>query len=219
MSRAAAQVVEQMLTSMRLMVRSYHPDVRNTGATLAELIPGTAFFPGGAGLWRGSQSFGSMPEHFPESAIMFVGHNFDSGRAHDVSKERGGEAQSVFWRNLLAYLSHAGVDPAQCFFSNALMGLKPGSALGPMPTTPGYRDECQAFLNEQIRIVKPSLVVALGGDASDRLMKLKLSVPCIRLLHPSARELKPLAARQREIERQGGALRDAYTAGRDLSPQ
>jgi hypothetical protein len=217
MSRAAAQVVQQLLTSMQLVVKSYHPDVPRTGATLSELIPGTAVFPGGAGLWRGSQPFGPMPEFFPDNPVMFVGHNFDSARAHAVSKERGGEAQSPFWRNLLAYLSHAGLEPAECFFSNALMGLKPGSATGPMPSTPAYEDECQAFLNQQIQIVEPSLVVALGGKASMCVTKLKLPVPCVRLLHPSARELKPAATRQSHIARHGEVLREAYTAVRGSS--
>ena len=81
------------------------------------------------------------------------------------------------------------LEAEECFFSNALMGLKPGSATGPMPSTPAYKDECQVFLNEQIRIVNPSLVVSLGGDASERVRKLKPSVQCVRLLHPSAREL------------------------------
>ncbi len=142
MSRSSTHVVEQLLTSMQLVVRSYHPDTVKTGSTFSELIPGTAFFPGGTGLWRGSAPFGPMPEFFPDSAIMFVGHNFDSLRGYHNSKDRGGEAQSVFWRNLLAYLSHAGLGPEACFFSNALMGLKPGSALGTMPSTPDYKNEC-----------------------------------------------------------------------------
>jgi hypothetical protein len=202
---------------MQLVVRSYHPDVRGTGATLSELIPGTAFFPGGAGLWRGSQPFGPLPEFFPDNPIMFVGHNFDSARAYAVSKERGGEAQSPFWKNLLAYLSHAGLEPGECFFSNALMGLKPGSATGPMPSTPAYKDECQAFLHEQIRIVKPSLVVALGEKAFTCVRKLESSVRCLRLLHPSARELKPRATRQIHIARHGDLLRDACILARGLS--
>jgi hypothetical protein len=214
MSRAASQVVEQLLTSMPLMVRSYHPEVERTGATLSELIPGTAFFPGGAGLWRGSRPFGPLPEFFPDNPVMFVGHNFDSARAYAVSKKRGGEAQSPFWRNLLAYLSHAGLEPGECFFSNALMGLKPGSATGAMPSTPAYKDECQAFLRELIRIVNPSLVVSLGGDASRRVAKLKPSVRCVRLLQPSARELKPRATRQIHVARHGDLLRDACVLAR-----
>ena len=57
-----------------------------------------------------------MPEFFPDNPMMFVGHNFDSRpRLRPfVSKERGGEAQSLFlWRNLLAYLSHAGLEPGE----------------------------------------------------------------------------------------------------------
>lgn len=121
----------------------------------------------------------------------------------------------MFWRNLLAYLSHAGLEPDECFFSNALMGLKPGSALGPMPSTPDYEDECQEFLKQQVQIVSPSLIVALGEKAFRRLSKLRLTVPCIRLLHPSARELKPLASRPSQIERQGDdLLRNAYVGVR-----
>jgi hypothetical protein len=158
-----------------------------------------------------------MPEFFPENAVMFVGHNFDSIRAHPVSKEAGGEAQSPFWRNLLAYLSHAGLEPEDCFFSNALMGLKQGSTTGPTPSTPAYKDECQAFLAEQIQIVKPSLVVALGEKAFMCARKLKLSIRCVRLLHPSARELTPRATRQSHIAHQGDVLMDAYTAVRGFS--
>jgi uracil-DNA glycosylase len=206
MGRTAGQVIEQLLTSMHVLVRSYHPDVRNTGSTLSELIPGTAFFPGGTGLWRGNQPFGRLPDSFPDAPVMFLGHNFDSIRAHDDSMLKGGEGQSLFWRILLAYLSHAHIGPEKCFFTNALMGLKPGSAVGSMPAIPGYHDECQAFLNSQIEIVKPSLIVALGQKAFSRVSKLSPAIRTVDLLHPSARELKPLGTRRELIEGEGNLL-------------
>ena len=49
------------------------------------------------------------------------------------------------------------------------MGLKAGSAVGDMPTVPGYEDECKQFLIRQIEIVKPSVIVALGQKAGKRV--------------------------------------------------
>jgi hypothetical protein len=213
MDRKASQIVERLLTSMQLLVQSYHPEVRKTGSTLSDLIPGTAFFPGGTGLWRGNQPFGSVPDLFPDAPVMFVGHNFDSVRGYHHSMLKGGEAHSFFWGIVLAYLAHAQICPEQCFFTNVLMGLKPGSAVGPMPAVAGYHDECQAFLGSQIEIVNPSLVVALGQKAFSQVSKLCPAVRLVSLLHPSARELKPCATRRELIEREGNVLRRAYTLG------
>ncbi len=214
MSNLSSQsVIQELLTEMETLVRSYHPTVVTTGRTLDELIGGTAFFPGGSGLWRGVSPFGPMPAHFPEAPLMFIAHNFDSIRAHDKSKIKGGEGGSTFWRNLLGYLQHANVNPGNCFFTNALMGLKPGSAVGDMPTVPGYEEECRQFLVRQIEIVKPSVIVALGQKAGKRVGVVRPAVPWVVLLHPSARELVPLATRDERIAAQGKVLSDLLKAG------
>ena len=201
---------------MQDLVVSYDPNVGKTGAAVSELICGTAFFPGGSGLWRGSTSFGSsfgaLPRLFPDAPVMFVGHNFDSISAYEKSARNGGEAQSFFWRILLDYLSRAGIDPERCFFTNALMGLKPGSAVGTMPGGAGYHDECRRFLKRQIELVQPSLIVALGQKARSRVTAVRPGVPVIALLHPSARELKPLATRDEFISRQAAVLAQEYAS-------
>jgi hypothetical protein len=211
-SRPSHSVIQQLLDEMQRLVRSYHPAVGTTGNSIPELIPGTAFFPGGTGLWRGDQPCGALPDDFPEAPVMFVAHNFDSICAHNAAKIRGGEPQSFFWRTLLAYLECAGTDAESCFFTNALMGLKPGSAVGDMPTVPGYEDECNQFLVRQIEIVKPSLIVALGRKAHKRVCRTRASVPSIALLHPSARELKPLATRKNLILAQAKVLSKLRTS-------
>lgn len=141
-----------------------------------------------------------------------MAHNFDSSRGYAKSLKRGGECHSRFWENLLAYLAHAGLDPAGCFFSNALMGLKPGGAVGPMPTVPGYADECRAFLGRQIEIVQPLLIVALGERASARVKQLRPVAPSVGLPHPSARELSPRTTRSAVIAGEGEVLRSAVRA-------
>jgi hypothetical protein len=216
MRRAASHVIEELLLSMRLLVRDYHPAVGKTGSTLNELIRGTGFFPGGSGLWRGSDPFGQLPDLFPEAPLMIIGHNFDSIAAHATSMDRGGEAQSLFWRILLAYLSTAAIRPDRCFFTNALMGVKPGSAVGSMPAVAGYHDQCQAYLARQIEIVKPSIIVTLGQRARGRVTRLGPTHQLVSLLHPSARELKPLSSRCAAIEHQAKPLREIWAASCDV---
>ena len=205
-------MVQELLDEMDRIVRDYHPDVGRTGKRISELIAGTSMFPGGAGLWRSEFSFGALPEFFPDTPVMFVGHNFDSIAAHDASQQRGGEGNSTFWKILRGYLDVAGLRPDQCFFTNALMGLKPGSAVGPMPTVPGYEEQCRAFLLRQIEIVKPCAVIALGNSAEAQIKKSSPNVVWTRLRHPSARDYIPLATRRELVWRMGQALRTKLIA-------
>ena len=118
--RKSEDVVQQLLAAMHLTVTNYHPTVRQTGLTLSGLIPGTAFFPGGCGLWRGLEARGPLPELFPESPVMFVGHNFDSIRAFDKAFHSGGEAGGEFWRRLLGILDGASLCPEKVLLYECL---------------------------------------------------------------------------------------------------
>lgn len=211
MSRLTAVVVKELLDEMHRVVRDYDPTVGRTGRNIQELIAGTAMFPGGAGLWRGAEPFGALPEWFPDSPVMLVGHNFDSVAAHERARRKGGEAESFFWQVLRGFLNEGGVLLERCFFTNALMGLKPGSAVGPMPSVAGYEQQCQAFLARQIEIVVPQAVFALGYDAARLIAKVRPRVRCEMLMHPSAREFKPLATRPQRIAAQGEKIRHALS--------
>jgi uracil-DNA glycosylase len=199
--RESEAVVQQLLDAMQTLVTKYHPTVRQTGSTLAGLIPGTAFFPGGSGLWRGLEARGPMPTHFPDPPVMFVGHNFDSIRAFDKAFHKGGEAGSEFWRRLLAMLAGASLSPQRCFFTNALMGLKPGSATGSMPSVHGYREQCALFLQKQIEIVRPSVVVALGVKADSYVSQ--LDQPWMKSRHPTDWHFRERITREKRLKAQG----------------
>jgi len=192
---------------MDRIVCSYHPGVGRTGPNVTNLIPGTSFFPGGTGLWRGNTCFGSIPLYFPELPVMFIGHNFDSIKAHGISQAKGGEVGSEFWKRLLGYLQGADLPPENCFFSNVLMGLKPGSALGAMPSVPGYEEQCQLFLLRQIEIVAPRAIVTLGGKASERIRRAAPKIPWRPAMHPSARDFAPLSTRCQRVAAQGNAIK------------
>jgi hypothetical protein len=136
---------------------------------------------------------------------MFVGHNFDSERGYTISLERGGEAEGVFWTRLLRMLDAAHLEPDACFFSNALMGLKPGKATGHMPSVPEYKKQCESFLKRQVEIVRPSAVVALGAQATRYVSK--INGVHVQLLHPGDRCLSSLATRDERLVAEGSKLR------------
>lgn len=202
--RKSEDVVQQLLAAMHLTLTNYHPTVRQTGLTLSGLIPGTAFFPGGSGLWRGPEPRGPLPDLFPDSPVMFAGHNFDSIRAFDKSFANGDEAGGDFWRRLLGILAGASLNPERCFFTNVLMGLKPGSATGSMPSVHGYKSQCSQFLQEQIEIVRPLAVVALGVNA-ERFAS-RLDLPWIKSLHPTDWYFREKNTRQQRLKAQGALI-------------
>jgi hypothetical protein len=165
MTRRSIDVVKELLDEMTRIVRNYHNEVGRTGTSVENLIAGTAVYPGGSGLWRGDCYEGSLPEYFPDDPVMFVGHNFGSIKQESEAQERRGEIGSDFWKILKGYLKYADVEPEECFFTNALMGLKPGSPTGSMPSTRSYKRECREFLKTQEQIVCPRAIVALGQRA------------------------------------------------------
>lgn len=200
---------------MAEMVVSYHPTVGRTGLSIEDLIGGSAFFPGGSGLWRGKKSRGPLPEDFPESPVIFVGHNFASERGYAISMERGGEAEGEFWKRLLQILAAAGLPPEACFFTNALMGIRPGKAEGEMPSVPGYKEQCRRFLKRQIEIVRPRAVVALGAQAVCSLSR--LGIQHIMVIHPGNWSLRASRTREDLLVGQGQRL-GAFLESLDDSP-
>ena len=178
-----------------------------TKVTLESFINGTAAFPGGSGLWRGDQTNGAFPKRFPSDPIMFVAHNFDSQWSHDRSLLRGSESlKSPFWTHLRAYLDHADIPLETCFFTNALMGLQPGSARGPMSSSDLFKKQCREFLQQQIRNFQPRRIAILGSVALSEVTHVRLDRPSVALLHPSALIYKELSERTDLIALQGQKL-------------
>lgn len=146
-----------------------------------EAIQGTAFFPGGYGLWKSSP--GTLPD-FPIGGTMILGHDFHSEVGYRASLKRGAESESQpTWRNLLALLTEADIAPSECFFTNVFMGLRAGSAT--TGTFPGAADaifvaHCRRFLLRQIEMQRPTLILTLGVHAP-------------RMLAPLSTDLAPWA--------------------------
>lgn len=149
------------------------PSVRPYAAGVIELrarISGTAFFPGGLGLWQ----VDVMKPLFPAQPVMILGHDFDSEVGFARSLQRGAEViaegthlrAGPTWRNLIALLKRARVDPVICFFTNAFIGLREGSrSTGAFSgwEDPSFVDRCRQFLSLQLRVVRPRVILTLGA--------------------------------------------------------
>jgi hypothetical protein len=146
---------------------SYPPGV----IPVPEYLRGTAFFSAAAGLVV-TDSNGPLPP-FPFGGVMFVGHNLDSERAFRrrlvSGRAHGGPDRLMLtWRNLYRLLDAAGLAGADCFFTNAYVGLKAGD--DPTGRFPGAADGefrlwCRGFLEEQIAVMKPRAVASLGSGS------------------------------------------------------
>jgi uracil-DNA glycosylase len=148
---------------------------------ISERITGTAFFPGGYGLWN-TQPNEPLPP-MPVGGIMVIGHNFDSEAGFEHSLSHAGEnLKGSTWRNLLAFLKQVEILPERCFFTNAYVGLQSGDhAIGPFP---GERDPefvcwCQNFLLEQIKLMQPRLILTLGAYVPSFLAPLSPEIRCV----------------------------------------
>ncbi len=154
--------VEYLFARLEEEFTSYPPGVLR----VPKVIPGTAFFPGGYGLW-GTEAGKPLPP-MPKGGVMVLGHNFASEEGFSSSFAHLGEnLKGPTWRPLLLLLELAGIPKERCFFTNFYMGLIQGSnALGRFPGARGadFVRRCQKFLILQITIVQPKLLLTLGKE-------------------------------------------------------
>ena len=126
-----------------------------------EPVSGTAFFPGGLGLWMGDNSITDVPK-----PIMIVGQDFNSVRTYQRIRAKGSEVgTSPTWRNLLTILGAANISPDSCFFTNVYMGLRssgPETGLFPGSRDSTFVNQCMWSLAKQIEMVRPQVIVTLG---------------------------------------------------------
>lgn len=171
-------------------------------------IPGTAFFPGGHGLWRTSPT-APLPVA-PVGGIMILGHNWGTETDHKAACLPGFERMSdPTFRGLNAILDGAGIDRAECFMTNVYMGLLTGTSnVGTFPADLPFRQRCLTFLRRQLASLQPRAILVLGGDALQALATLSPELQC--WLHSTdKRRTFP------EIDAAGQAIRLARFDGLD----
>lgn len=128
-----------------------------------ERIRGTAFFPGGRGLWMPDPML--SPPEMPIGKVMIVGQDFHSVRNYKESLALGCSTRTATWRNLLLLLKAAEIRPNDCFFTNAYMGLRSDDrSTGRFPGSKdaAFTERCCRFFLLQLKVVQPRLIIALG---------------------------------------------------------
>ncbi len=165
-----------------------------------ERLPGTAFFPGGMGLWQVADTLPPMPV----GGVMVLGHDFYSEAGfRRFAAKRGESTRGPTWRNLLSLLDRVGIGPERCFFTNAYMGLRAGSQnTGRFPGArdPGFVERCRAFLAEQIRAQEPRLILTLGSHVPAVIAPLSadlapwLGTPSLKALDEAGYPVVPAAS-------------------------
>ncbi len=137
----------------------YPPEVKAP----PRILPKTAFFPGGYGLWN-TVAGRELPQ-WPEYGVMVLGHNFSSVKEwHDIISPNNGDIlDKGTWLHLLSLLDRAGIRREQCFFTNAYMGLGDklvGDFSG--AKNEDFVEQCESFFHIQAILQQPRLVLALG---------------------------------------------------------
>jgi hypothetical protein len=156
--RAKMHPVRKLMSKLS-QVEPYPVGVRRIPATIA----GTAFFPGGSGLWNPTKSRRWPP--MPIGGVMILGHDFDSEESYYRSLQIGDETTGPTWRNLIALLDEVGIPLDVCFFTNAYMGMRAGGlSMGRFPgaTDAEYVDRCRKFLMLQLQVQRPCMLLTLG---------------------------------------------------------
>lgn len=152
-------------------IENYPRDIHKIDDTMR--ITGTAFFPGGFGLW---DPHGIIPD-LPSRPVVIVGNNWGTPEDHQWARDQGMEYSETWpekerrrcptWWHLTQILRGAGVSVHSCFFTNAYMGLKADNSrnVGDFPSTPDFDRQCREFLRFQMLQLAPSVVVAMGKPA------------------------------------------------------
>lgn len=176
------QIITDLFAEMERTITAYGPGTLK----IDDRISGTAFFPGGIGLWRGLSSNSPAPTALPSTSVMILGHNFDKVSAFKASCRRGIELmEGGTWLILRRYLEAAEVRPEDCFFTNIYVGLQPVTSRGEMEASELYKEQCRAFLHYQIEKTQPRLVAILGIPAAEQFHLSGCGAPHVELNHPS----------------------------------
>jgi uracil-DNA glycosylase family 4 len=127
-------------------------------------IEGRGFFP----VASGSFDNPSLTEPLKRS-VMFVGQDWGcEADLESIKKDKDADIQSGTGRNLHRLIKESRLPINECFFTNALFGLRKGNNnLGQSPgwESKEFVNRCTEALRLQIKVIRPRAVICLGRQA------------------------------------------------------
>jgi hypothetical protein len=132
-----------------------------------QLMNGTAFFPGGDGVWK---SKGSEDVAFPVGGVLVLGSDFGDVVSYDAQFkiDRGcrHEVDGKTWGGLLKLVERASIPYDELFCTNAWPCLRSGSrrVKGGIPGQKDwcFTERCIQFFLQTVYLMQPRLIVPLG---------------------------------------------------------
>lgn len=157
--------VDILRENLELIVKSYPKNEIEPVKDIYK-FPGTAFFPGGDGLYKETAA---EKIDFPFNKIMVLGQDFSNVKYLQNAKkqEAENEINSPTWRNLISLLHKVGIKPEDCFYTNVIMGARvaesnSGISAAFKEDNEKFLKECFDFFKKQIEFQKPKLIIVLG---------------------------------------------------------
>jgi len=118
----------------------------------------------------------------PRASLLFVGEG--PGHEEDLAGEPFVGRSGKLLDRLM--LEEIGLTRAQCYIANVVK-CRPPKNRDPAPVE---IESCRPYLEEQIRLINPSVVVTLGNFATRLLLnRTKASVPCADRCTPTDRAI------------------------------
>lgn len=147
----------------------------SNGMKPVEEMRGPGFFPGCTGTIDSRQDISGL-------RFMVLGQDFDTATNHQLIDSSKGEIEhNTTWRNLKVLLHDLAIEPSDCFFTNAYMGLRPNQTneknknTGESPASKRgaelFAKDCQSFLKKQLEVIQPEVVLVLGKETAKFVSK------------------------------------------------
>jgi len=139
-------------------------------------LTGLGFFPGGSGNYKNEDCISTKE-------VMVLGQDFGTAEYVDNLPNGEDEKSSATWRNLLKFLSDCEIKPENCFYTNAIMGVRKSMIINGKETakmtgkSPAFKDknfieQCQKLFLKQLELQKPKVVFVLGKETAHFLSPL-----------------------------------------------
>lgn len=160
-TRLATHPVDHLFAEMPDIIGDYPTGTEPVWAR----VRGTAFFPGGSGLWR--PDIGNRLPPMPEGGVMVLGQDYYTKSGYLEFLTKANELETSTWRELRKLFAAVNLVESRCFFTNAWMGLRSnGSATGKYAGArdAGFTQRCAQYLRRQIATQRPRLIITLGGN-------------------------------------------------------